>query len=62
VRTLVEDTSQAVDSKRKGKKKVQVAAPPKPVKKTVSYVQDDDFDAALDAASGLMETVSVVLL
>lgn len=56
VRTLVEDTSQAVDSKRKGKKKVQVAAPPKPVKKTVSYIQDDDFDAALDAASGLMET------
>jgi len=64
VRTLVEDTSQAVDTKRKGKSKVQVhvAAPPKPVKKTVSFVQDDDFDAALDAASGLMETVSILLL
>lgn len=64
VRTLVEDTSQAADTKRKGKKKVevQVTAPPKPVKKAVSFVQDDDFDAALDAASGLMETVSIVLL
>ncbi|KAG0558340.1 hypothetical protein KC19_10G020700 [Ceratodon purpureus] len=59
MRTLVEDTtSQAVASKRKGKNKVEaeVAAPPKPVKKAVSFVEDDDFDAALDATSGLMET------
>lgn len=64
MRTLVKDTSLAVDTKRKGKKKVEVkvTAPPKPVKKTVSFVQDDEFDAALDAASGLMETVSIVLL
>lgn len=62
--TLVQDTSQAADTKKKGKKKVEVevVAPPKPVRKKVSFVQDDDFDAALDAASGLMETVSIVLL
>jgi DNA excision repair protein ERCC-6 len=62
IRTLVEETSQTVASKRKGKKKVEVelVAPPKPVKKAVSFVEDDDFDAALDATSGLMETVSTV--
>ena len=63
MRALVEDTSQAVTSERKGKKKVvEVVAPPKPVKKAVSFVQDDDFDAALDAASGLMETVRLLPL
>lgn len=63
MRSLVEDTSQAVAGKREGKKKVEVevAAPLKSVKKAVSFVQDDDFDAALDAASGLMETVSILL-
>lgn len=64
LRSLVGETNAIPDGKGKGKGKRKVdvvtASASKSGKKSVSFLEDDGFDAELDAASGLMETVSSV--